>query len=351
MNDITTPLQQQIEMPTALALYFDPRIFEVAKSVAEMMAKAEGITPKHLLGKKEACFAVCTRAFGWKLDPFWVGRGTFQTPGGQIGFEGKIIHAIIEQSGHLEPGTNGVRFHHYGDWSHVQGKFVERESKREDEHGNKVKYKVPAWTDEDAKKGGCGVVVRARLRGEDVDRELRFDLIQAQPRNSTLWATDPMTQIKYAAVRRFASSVVPGVLMGVPLDDEAPAREVYMGEAVREPIEMPRPKQQPTAELIDQETGEVTQHHEADNNDTTKEQTDRGKEAEPASPPLGDRTPTQNAPPSFITKGAADMLRRQLSDFKLTEAFNKQFGVADPSEVPMSKLNDAMTWMGANKAK
>ena len=191
----------------ALQIMLDDRLFDRAKMMAGYMAKAEGFTPKHLIGKTEACFAVLTRALTWRLDPFAVACCTYQTPGGSIGYEGKLCQAILENSGKLE---GPVRFHHYGDWSKVQGKFEKKRGSTGKE------YAAPTWTDEDA--AGLGVVVSAKIVGEPEQREWSFDLIQAYPRNSTLWATDPKTQICYTAVRRFGNVAAPGIFMGVPFD-------------------------------------------------------------------------------------------------------------------------------------
>lgn len=218
-------------MPMALALYLDDNLYNRVDAIADKLSKAQGVTPKHLMGKKEACFAVVTRAITWRLDPFAVAMATYQTPGGQIGFEGKLVHAIMENSGRLMPG--GVRYEHYGDWTKIQGKFAIKESARTDEDGKAKKYAAPTWTDEDARNAKCGVKVIAHLKGELEPRTMEFDLIQAQPRNSTLWATDPMTQICYTAVRRFGSSVAPGLLMGVPFDAHD-----YIDDGAREPIDI-----------------------------------------------------------------------------------------------------------------
>lgn len=235
-------------MPTALALYLNDGLFERVSQVAARLSKAAGITPKHLVGQPEACFAVVSRAITWRLDPFAVAMATYQTPGGQIGFEGKLVLAILESSGRL---AGGVRFEHYGDWSHVQGRFQIRESQKE--NGKSTKYAVPTWSDDDARAGrpssdvyplaqSCGVRVSARLHGEQTARHLDFDLIQAQPRNSTLWATDPKTQICYTAARRFANAVMPALMMGVPFDplDNAPTIDITPTAADAEVIELPR---------------------------------------------------------------------------------------------------------------
>jgi hypothetical protein len=214
-------------MPVALALFLNDALYERVSHVAGRMSKAEGITPRHLIGKPEACFAIVGRSITWRLDPFAVACSTYQTPGGQIGFEGKLIHAIIENSGKL---IGGIEYEHYGDWSKVQGRFVIKESGKQDGDGKPRKYAAATWTDDDARAGkpadqttypfaqSCGVRIIAHIRGEKKPRILDFDLIQAQPRNSTLWALDPRTQICYTAVRRFGSVAVPSLLMGVPFD-------------------------------------------------------------------------------------------------------------------------------------
>ena len=104
-------------LPMGVRIMFDEKLYAVCDRTAERMSKAQGITPPHLLGKKEACFFVVTAALNWRLDPMYVAKKTYQTPGGQVGHYGSLINAIIEQSGRLEPSTGGVRAEHVGDWS------------------------------------------------------------------------------------------------------------------------------------------------------------------------------------------------------------------------------------------
>ena len=191
----------------AMQIMLDDRLFERVKLIAKYMANAEGFTPRHLLGKTEACFAVVTRSLTWKLDPFAVACCTYQTPGGAIGYEGKLCQAILENSGKIE---GAVKYEHYGDWSKIQAKFKIQTSDKG------KKYAVPNWKEAD--EAGVGVTVSAKIIGEPEVREWSFDLIQAFPRNSTLWATDPKTQICYTAVRRFANVAAPGLFMGVPFE-------------------------------------------------------------------------------------------------------------------------------------
>lgn len=200
---------QNFAQNPALALWFDDKLFERAKLMATYMSKAEGFTPRHLIGKSEACFLVVEKSLVWGLSPSAVAASTYQTPNGQVGFEGKLVQAILQASGRL---SEPVKFTHFGDWSKVQGKFEIAKSQ------NGKPYARTTYSPADEQ--GLGVVVSAKLKGESQPIEFEFLLRQAFPRNSTLWATDPMTQLCYAAVRRFASTRLPDLIMGVPFDGE-----------------------------------------------------------------------------------------------------------------------------------
>lgn len=194
-------------MVPGLAVFFNDALFQRCTTLARIMSKAEGVMPKHLIGRPEACFAIISRAITWNLDPYAVAMSTYQTPGGSVGFEGKLIQAILENSGKLE---GNVEFEHQGDWEKVKGKFKIVESQK----GGK--YPSPTWTREDAK--GCKVIVSAQVKGEKKKRTLPFDLETAFPLNSPLWATAPERQVCYTAVRAFANQAMPGILMGMSFD-------------------------------------------------------------------------------------------------------------------------------------
>lgn len=196
-------------MAPGLAVFFNDALYNRCRSLAQIMARAEGMMPKHLIGKPEACFAIMSRAITWNLDPFATAMSTYQTPGGAIGFEGKLVQAILENSGRLD---GNVKFELFGPWENVKGKFKLETGK------SGGKYPVPTWTVQDAK--GCGVIVSALVKGEKEARSLPFDLDSAFPLNSPLWATAPERQIKYTAVRAFGNQVMPGILMGIPFDTD-----------------------------------------------------------------------------------------------------------------------------------
>jgi len=197
-----------MQMAAGLAVFLNDSLFKRCSSIAVRMSDAatQGVLPKHLAGKAAACFAIVSRSITWNLDPFAVAQSTYQTPGGSLGFEGKLVQAILENSGHLE---GGVRFTHEGDWTKLHGKFKIVESQ-------KGKYVAPTWTAADA--AGLSVIVSAKVKGRAEPETLRFYLTEAFPLNSPLWATAPNRQICYTAVRAFANLCLPSVLMGVPFD-------------------------------------------------------------------------------------------------------------------------------------
>lgn len=238
-----------VAVSPALAIMLDDKLFTRCRTVAAMMSAAVGFIPKHLIGKTEACFAIVSRSIVWKLDPWSVACSTFSPADGKVGYEGKLCQAVIENSGQV---VGGVTYHYYGpvvvkmkngtertfkscepelekvlsnpdnkeisrkDWNAVLGKFIIKESSND---GKSKKYAVATYTDAD--EMGLGVIARAQVKGEAERREYDIMLRQAWPRNSTLWATDPLTQLGYRAARGLGHVAMPGIFMGVPIGDDA----------------------------------------------------------------------------------------------------------------------------------
>jgi len=200
-------LPSRMEMSPGLAIFFDDALYQRCKNIAKLMSAAASMAPAHLRDKPEACFAVVSRSIVWKLDPFAVAMSTYQTPGGSIGYEGKLIQAILEMSGRIE---GQIRFTHNGDWSKLRRKFKMKAG------ASGKEYPVPTWTPEDAE--GLSVTVAAKIKGEQEDRTLEVWLESCWPLNSPLWATDPRRQICYTAVRAFANMATPSLLFGIPFD-------------------------------------------------------------------------------------------------------------------------------------
>jgi hypothetical protein len=143
-------------MAPGLAVLFNDALYNRCIDVAQVMANARGITPPHLIGKTHSCFAVVTNAITWRLNPFHVGQCTYETPGGKVGYEGKLVQAILENSGSI---VGGIEFEHYGPWEKIEGRFKEAVS------GKGNKFFQADWKQEDER--GVGVIVRAKVKGED----------------------------------------------------------------------------------------------------------------------------------------------------------------------------------------
>jgi len=210
---VTAPPQR----PDALSVMFDERQFAQAMRVADMMANARGFIPPHLAGKKESCFAVVVTALTSGLNPYAIAKGTYQTPGGQVGYTGALVHAMLEASGDF---AGPIEYEHTGDWSHIQGNFEVVKSDKASADGTDKYYAKRKWTPGDARAGKCGVTVKGTLKRDGKLRTFHLDLAQCFPLNSTLWATDPQTQICYRAVRGFGNLAVPHIMMGIPGTDE-----------------------------------------------------------------------------------------------------------------------------------
>lgn len=224
-----------MQMAAGLAVFFNDNLYKRCSSLAVRMSEAatDGVLPKHLAGRPAACFAIVSRAISWNMDVFAVAQSTYQTPGGSIGYEGKLISAVLENSGKLD---GGLHYKYEGDWRKVKGKFKIETSQK----GGK--YPVPTWTREDA--AGLYVIVSAQVKGEPERRELRVDLDECFPLNSPLWATSPATQITYLAARRFGNVAMPGVLLGIPFDvDPVSFYGDHMTDITPEPKPPGKPKE------------------------------------------------------------------------------------------------------------
>jgi hypothetical protein len=190
-------------------MLMNPQIMQALDSFANMMAGGVATVPQHLRKNKADCMAVVMQAAQWGMNPFAVAQKTHLTQGGQLGYEAQLVNAVITSNG---PFDGRPDYEFFGDWDKILGKVQERKS---DKGG---KYYVAGWNAAD--EAGLGVIVRARLRGEEEARELKLLMTQCYPRFSTQWATDPQQQISYAALKKFARRYCPDVILGVYTQDE-----------------------------------------------------------------------------------------------------------------------------------
>lgn len=210
-NTNVATVDQSAVINSNIAL-FDSQYLNAISAFGQMMAQGSATVPKHLQGNPADCMAVAMQAAQWQMNPFAVAQKTHLI-NGVLGYEAQLVNAVISRSGVL---ATRFEYEWYGPWEKVIGKFQIKK-------GEKGEYRVPGWTLADEE--GIGIIIRARLKGEDIPRELDLLLAQARVRNSTLWADDPRQQLAYLAVKRWARLFCPDVILGVYTPDELEDRQ------------------------------------------------------------------------------------------------------------------------------
>lgn len=174
-----------VEDDSENAYLLDTGRFEHTCRIAGMMARAN-LIPKHLKGDnfeqtQANCFLVVNQAFRWKLDPFAIAPETYEV-GGKLGFQGKLIAAVINaRAGLVEKLT---------------------------------------YTFNDKTGDALEVTVSGRLKGEDKPRTVTVSVGQARTTNQ-MWTKDPQQKLIYSGATKWARRHVPEVILGVLTDDDA----------------------------------------------------------------------------------------------------------------------------------
>ncbi|WP_312980157.1 RecT family recombinase [Atlantibacter sp.] len=223
MQNSNVAVADQTAVVNSNIALFDSQYLNAINAFAQMMAQGSATVPRHLQGNPADCMAVAMQAAQWQMNPFAVAQKTHLI-NGVLGYEAQLVNAVISRSGVL---ATRFEYEWYGPWENVIGKFNIKK-------GEKGEYRVPGWTMAD--ETGIGIIIRARLKGEDEPRELDLLLAQARVRNSTLWADDPRQQLAYLAVKRWSRLYCPDVILGVYTPDELEERQ----EKVINPEPAPR---------------------------------------------------------------------------------------------------------------
>lgn len=172
------PVTVNVDNPASL--YLDTAVFAQINRVAVMLSKA-GLAPAHLRGEEKIadCILVVAQAMRWRSDPFAVAQHTFVTQG-KLGYEGKLIAAMVNSSGKLQENLN---YTYSGEG--------------------------------DARR----VVVSGRLKGSDTLRDIDGTVAQWKTGNK-FWKENPDQMLAYRGAREWARRHMPEVLLGVNSDDE-----------------------------------------------------------------------------------------------------------------------------------
>jgi hypothetical protein len=161
-----------------VALYMDTGIFEQLQRVAKLMSSS-GLIPEHLRGKQADCFLVAAQAFRWRMDPFGVSQHTFVYKG-KLGYEGKLIAAVVNTSSRLERPLS----------YEYSGSGVDRK-----------------------------VVVSGHLKGEDKPRTID-GTVKAWKTDNDKWASMADQMLSYRGAREWARRHMPEAVLGVSEREE-----------------------------------------------------------------------------------------------------------------------------------
>jgi hypothetical protein len=229
-TEITEQNNSQLNtVNSANNLIMDVQAMNHMMNVATFMAGGTATLPVPYQKNPANCLAVVMQAAQWGMNPFSVAQKTFFI-NGTIGYEAQLVAAVINSCGAVK---DTFHFEWYGDWTRILGKFKEIIStKKLDDNGVGKKFKYPDWNMAD--EVGLGIKVWATLKGEEEPRILDLLLVQANTRNSTLWADDPRQQLAYLAQKRWARLYAPAAILGVYTNDELediPQKEVEINPA------------------------------------------------------------------------------------------------------------------------
>jgi hypothetical protein len=165
-----------------VSLYMNTGIFEQLQRVAKLMCSS-GLVPAHLRGPEHQadCFLVAAQAFRWRMDPFAAAQHTFVTSG-KLGYEGKLIAAVINSSAKLE---RNLAYLYTGD------------------------------------KGTTGrtVTVLGLLRGENEPRTVEGSVANWQTQNEK-WKSMPDQMLAYRGAREWARRHMPEAVLGIQAEEE-----------------------------------------------------------------------------------------------------------------------------------
>ncbi|WP_252180192.1 RecT family recombinase [Endozoicomonas sp. 4G] len=179
---------------------------------ANLMASGRCTIPKELQDNPGDCLAVALQAMAWQMNPFQVAQKSFVIKG-KLGYEAQLVNAVITRHA---PIQGRLEFKFSAGWDSILGRFRIVSG----QHGD---YPVPNWNQDN--EIGLWCEVSATMKGEAEPRTTRVEMVQAYPRQSTQWATDPKQQLAYVTVKRWARLHCPDIILGIYTPDELQNRE------------------------------------------------------------------------------------------------------------------------------
>jgi len=168
------------------ALYMQTSLFEQVQRAAMMLSRSN-LVPAHLRGEDKVadCFLVIEQAMRWRMSPFAVAQSTYVLSG-KLGYEGKLIAAVVNASPRLEKSLN----------FEYSGKGQDRQ-----------------------------VRVYATLKGESTPREIMgtvatWKTFTKDGSINKQWENGPDQMLSYRGAREWARRHMPEVILGVYAEEE-----------------------------------------------------------------------------------------------------------------------------------
>lgn len=171
-----------VDFNDPVAIYLDSDIFAQLQRVAKLMSSAS-LAPAHLRGEGKLgdCFLVAAQAFRWRMDPFSVAQHTYVLSG-KLGYEGKLIAAVVNSSGKLQ-GSLNYRYSGSGD--------------------------------------ARSVTVSGKLLNDTEAREITGTVGGWRTTNEQ-WKKNADQMLAYRGAREWARRYMPEAVLGIQADDELP---------------------------------------------------------------------------------------------------------------------------------
>lgn len=201
-------------------MLFDVGLNERVNALVDKLANSPTV-PRHAKGNNILMFWVLNMHLSTGIPPMALVNGTFDPGGGIIGMTAQLCLTILQ-------GTKSIigepEWEQIGDWSKVRGK-------------HKLAGKMPEATYKPEHEAGLGL--RLTIHWADKDKPMTYPqsfdedgkqdaywMRDCHPRNSPLWATNPLQQMKNYCLRLMTRTTRPAVLNGMSV---ASGDEMYQG--------------------------------------------------------------------------------------------------------------------------
>lgn len=140
------------------------------------LSKSGPLTPQQVMGN---CFLIVNQAIRWGLDPFAVAPETYVV-GGKLGFQGKLIAALVNARAGL---------------------------------ADRLNYTFAGRGDD------LTITVAGRFEDEDQPRTITLRVGDAKTQNQ-MWTKDPEQKLVYSGATKWARRHCPEIILGVLTDDD-----------------------------------------------------------------------------------------------------------------------------------